>query len=243
MSETTAVDQPGALGPDLLTTAAVSLTDPLVRALLALTFTTGLVDATSYLGLGHVFTANQTGNIVLLAAGIAGSGNLSVVAPLVSLGSFVAGAGVAGIVTRRTGARHLVLISRALAIEVSLLGIAAIFAAAFAVKAGAASGYIVIALMALAMGVRSGTVARFGGAELALSMLVGTLAALAADLRFTGGASRASVRRAAAVLAMFSGAVAGSLLLKTSLSLPLAVAAGVGLATWLIYVSAMRRHP
>jgi hypothetical protein len=42
------------------------------------------------------------------------------------------------------------------AIEVSLVGIAAIFAAALAVKAGAASGYIVIALMALAMGVRTG---------------------------------------------------------------------------------------
>ena len=84
MSEMTAADRPGRLEPELLPAAAVSLGNPLVRALLALTFTTGLVDAVSYLGLGHVFTANQTGNIVLLAAGIAGTGNLSVVAPLVS---------------------------------------------------------------------------------------------------------------------------------------------------------------
>ena len=45
--------------------AARSIRHPLARALLALTFSTGLVDAVSYLGLGRVFTANMTGNIVL----------------------------------------------------------------------------------------------------------------------------------------------------------------------------------
>ena len=54
--------------------------------LLALTFTTGIVDAASYLGLGRVFTANMTGNVVLLGFGIAGSAGLPVVAPMVSLG-------------------------------------------------------------------------------------------------------------------------------------------------------------
>ena len=49
---------------------------PLARALLVLTFTTGLVDAVSYLALGRVFTANMTGNVVLLGFGIAGSGGL-----------------------------------------------------------------------------------------------------------------------------------------------------------------------
>jgi hypothetical protein len=53
---------------------AGSLRHPLARALLALTFTTGLVDAVSYLALGRVFTANMTGNVVLLGFGIAGSG-------------------------------------------------------------------------------------------------------------------------------------------------------------------------
>ena len=53
--------------------AARSIRHPLARALLVLTFSTGLVDAVSYLGLGRVFTANMTGNIVLLGFGIAGS--------------------------------------------------------------------------------------------------------------------------------------------------------------------------
>jgi uncharacterized membrane protein YoaK (UPF0700 family) len=60
---------------------------PLSLTLLVLTFTTGLVDAVSYLGIGHVFTANMTGNIVFLGFGIAGSGGLLVVAPLISLGA------------------------------------------------------------------------------------------------------------------------------------------------------------
>ena len=37
-----------------------------VAALLTLTFVTGLVDAVSYLRLGHVFVANMTGNVVFL---------------------------------------------------------------------------------------------------------------------------------------------------------------------------------
>ena len=38
----------------------------LVPFLLLLSATTGLVDAVSVLGLGYVFTANMTGNIVFL---------------------------------------------------------------------------------------------------------------------------------------------------------------------------------
>ena len=56
--------------------AATGIADdqtPLVRALIGLTVVTGLVDAISFLGLGHIFTANMTGNVVFLgfAAGVA----------------------------------------------------------------------------------------------------------------------------------------------------------------------------
>ena len=43
------------------------LADRLSVGLLVLTAVSGTVDAVSYLGLGHVFTANMTGNVVLLA--------------------------------------------------------------------------------------------------------------------------------------------------------------------------------
>src|SRR5947209_5854024 len=45
----------------------------LLIALLILTFVTGMVDAVSFLGLGHVFTANMTGNVVLLGFAVAGT--------------------------------------------------------------------------------------------------------------------------------------------------------------------------
>ena len=63
----------GAAAPAPVAAAAASLGHPLTLSLLALTFTTGLIDAASYLGLGHVFTANMTGNVVLLGFGIAGA--------------------------------------------------------------------------------------------------------------------------------------------------------------------------
>ena len=58
--------------------------DPLPRSLVALTLATGLVDAVSFLGLGQVFVANQTGNVVFLAFALAGASGLSASAALVS---------------------------------------------------------------------------------------------------------------------------------------------------------------
>ena len=54
---------------------------PLVPLLVALTFLTGVVDATSYLKLGHVFVANMTGNVVFLGFALAGAGGLSAQSP------------------------------------------------------------------------------------------------------------------------------------------------------------------
>src|SRR5436305_10701803 len=115
---------------EALKRGAASVRHPLTRALLALTFTTGLVDAVSYLALGRVFTANMTGNIVLLGFGISGSGGFPVVAPIISLAAFLLGAGSGGVLVRRMGQRHPALVARALGIEVSVLVIAAVVAAA-----------------------------------------------------------------------------------------------------------------
>jgi uncharacterized membrane protein YoaK (UPF0700 family) len=220
---------------------AVSLRHPLVRALLVLTFTTGLVDAVSYLGLGHVFTANMTGNVVLLGFGIAGSGGLPVIAPLVSLGAFLVGAGGGGILAVRMAERHPNHVARALAIEVSLIGVAVVLAAAIDVRPDRASGDLVIALLALAMGVRNATVRHLRVPDLTTTVLTMTLTGLAADSPLAGGSGRGSVRRIAAVFAMLTGALAGALLLRTSLVLPLLAAAALALVTWLVYVPAARR--
>jgi uncharacterized membrane protein YoaK (UPF0700 family) len=220
---------------------AGSLRHPLARALLALTFTTGLVDAVSYLALGRVFTANMTGNVVLLGFGIAGSGGLPVVAPLVSLGAFLIGAGAGGVLVRQMATRHPALVARALAIETCLLAIAALVAATTTVHPGNASAYALIVLMACAMGVRNAVVRSIGVPDLTTTVLTMTLTGFAAESRLAQGSGKGSVRRLAAVLAMLTGAVAGALLLKSSVFAPLSLAAVQALATWLVYVPAAVR--
>ncbi len=218
-----------------------SLRHPLTRALLVLTFTTGLVDAVSYLGLGRVFTANMTGNVVLLGFGIAGSGGLPVIAPVVSLASFLVGSSAGGVLVKRMGERHPALVARALGIELSLLAAVAVLAAVTSVHPGYATADVLIALMAFAMGVRNAAVRRIGVPDLTTTVLTMTLTALASESPPAGGSGKGSIRRLAAVLAMLVGALSGALLLKTSLYVPLVVAAGLALATWLVYVPAAVR--
>jgi len=124
---------------------------------------------------------------------------------------------------------------------VSLLGVAAVLAAAVAIRPNAASGDIVIALLAFAMGVRNATVRRLGVPDLTTTVLTMTLTGLAAESPAAGGSGKGTVRRVAAVVAMLTGALAGALLLNTSLVLPLVAAAGLALVTWLVYVPAARR--
>src|SRR5438445_9056297 len=215
MSESRTAGQPR-LDPEALRRAARSIQHPLARALLVLTFTTGLVDAVSYLGLGRVFTANLTGNVVLLGFGIAGAGGLPVLAPVLSLVSFLLGAGIGGELVKRMQHRHPALVARALGIEVSLIAAAAVLVAATTVRPDDASAYLVIALMASAMGVRNAAVRRIAVPDLTTTVLTMSLTGLAAESPFVGGSGKDSIRRLSAVLVMLAGALAGALLLKTS---------------------------
>jgi uncharacterized membrane protein YoaK (UPF0700 family) len=218
--------------------SAISTRHPLARALLVLTFTTGVVDAASFLGLGHVFTANMTGNIVLLGFGIAGSAGLPVVAPLVSLGAFFTGSAIGGALSRSIGAHRSAHMARSLLIEVALITLATLVAMVFQITPNHFSGDLVIALLALSMGVRNATVRKLGIADLTTTVLTMTLTGLAADSPIAGGSGEGTSRRTAAVIAMLLGAIAGALLLKVDLALALAGAAVLALLTWLVFLPA-----
>src|SRR2546421_3922296 len=73
---------------------------PLPRLLLGLTVVTGLVDAFGYVTLGHVFVANMTGNVVFFGFALAGVGGVSVVASLLAIVAFTAGAALGGRLAR-----------------------------------------------------------------------------------------------------------------------------------------------
>jgi uncharacterized membrane protein YoaK (UPF0700 family) len=214
-----------------------SLKHPLTRALLVLTFTTGVIDAASYLGLGHVFTANMTGNIVLLGFGIAGGSGLPVISPLVSLAAFLAGAALGGRMSFALPARAVHL-SRSMLIEIGVVLFAAVLALVLDITPNQLSGDLVIALLAFGMGVRNATVKRLKVADLTTTVLTMTLTGLAADSPLGGGNGEGSSRRTAAVVAMLIGAIAGALLLKVDLTAVLGLAALLAILTWLVFIPA-----
>ena len=124
---------------------------PLPPMLVSMTLVTGLVDAFSYLVLGHVFVANMTGNVVLLGFALVGTPGFSVQSSLLAIFSFVLGSLAGG----RLGAhfkthrgRHL---SSAATVQVVFLATGTILAA--------------IAAKPLAAGYHYGLVAEIGRAS------------------------------------------------------------------------------
>jgi uncharacterized membrane protein YoaK (UPF0700 family) len=214
-----------------------SIRHPLTRTLLVLTLTTGVIDAASYLGLGRVFAANMTGNVVLLGFGIAGSAGLPVIAPLVSLAAFLSGAVLGGRMGIALDPKEAHL-SRAMLIEVGLTALATLIAIVFDITPDHFSGDLIIALLAFAMGVRNATVRRLKVADLTTTVLTMTLTGMAADSQLAGGTGKGSWRRGAAVFAMGIGALAGALLVKADLALVLLAAAVLAAVTWLVFMPA-----
>ena len=85
---------------------------PLVVTLAALTVVSGFADAVSFLGLGHVFTANMTGNVILLGFAAAGAPGFAMGGSLCALAAFVVGAVIGGRLARRVQPiRNLLLVA------------------------------------------------------------------------------------------------------------------------------------
>jgi uncharacterized membrane protein YoaK (UPF0700 family) len=122
---------------------------------LVLTVGAASTDAVSYLGLGHVFPANMTGNTVLLAVGVTTADYAAAARSLLALAGFVIGALAAARIPPADPAedRPAGPVPALLAEFVVLLG-----AAIWWLVADAQLG--VIALFGMAMGAQSGTMAR-----------------------------------------------------------------------------------
>jgi uncharacterized membrane protein YoaK (UPF0700 family) len=190
------------------------------------TATTGLIDAISYLALGHVFTANMTGNVVFLAFAVAGAPGLSITRSLTALVSFLIGALIGGRAATGLSKRARPnWITTALIMESVLLLVATLAAFNFRNSSGSAFPlYSIIVLTALAMGIRNATVRKMAIPDLTTTVLTLTITGFAADSRLAGGTSPRWRRRLLAVFLMFFGAVIGTLLLRRSVVLPLATA-------------------
>ncbi len=161
------------------------MTRRLLTVLFVLTLVAGYVDAVAFFGLG-VFTANMTGNTVLLGGGIVSlfgtalPGSIGIWPPLLSLGCFVGGAVIAALVLRgRTGKPPRG--SKAL-----VAGVAALIAVAAALRhlAPHAGGFppLAVALLSVVMGVQSVVATRSGIAGVSTTFVTGTLVRIVLDV-------------------------------------------------------------
>lgn len=215
----------------------ITATTSLPRLLLLLSATTGLVDAASVLGLGKVFTANMTGNVVFLGFAAAGTPGFKVVPAVLALLAFMVGAWGAGRLARaHTDLPLRRWLIRAAVVEAGLLWVAAATSTRIDVAAQAPEIAVlsVIALTGFAMGLRNATVRALKVPDLTTTVLTLTITGIAADM--AGRVSPNFARRLAAVLSIFLGAALGAaLLLRVGLAVPLALAGAVVLGATLLF--------
>ncbi len=152
--------------------------------LLLLTWAAGAVDAVSYLGLGHVFTAMMTGNTVLLGLALGQGEVCAAVRSVLALAGFAAGVAAGALVVGREtgGPAWPAAVTRALAVEAGVLAAFAVLRAA--TGGGRADGVVhaLIALAGVAMGLQAAAVRRLGVPGIATTYITGTLTSLVADL-------------------------------------------------------------
>jgi uncharacterized membrane protein YoaK (UPF0700 family) len=213
---------------------------PLVPMMIVLTVVTGVVDATSYLRLGHVFVANMTGNVVFIGFALAGARGLSAVSSLIALGAFLVGASAGG----RFGALrphhrgHLLWVASVA--QATLLAIALLIALTVSKPLRTPESYALLVPMAVAMGLQNAVAQRLAVPELTTTVLTRTITGIASELGLLGrpgGIGPSFARRLAAVAAMLLGALAGGLL-----ALHVSVAAALVLAVVLVLAVGFAAH-
>ena len=206
--------------------------------LVSLTFASGAVDAISFLGLGRVFTALMSGNIILLALAAGRAAGPEALRSLVSLLTFAVGVLAASRLVGRGEPKRLWPGGVTLSLAFAGLAQAGLLAGWLTASGhpGQVLEAVLVGLSALAMGFQSGAVARLRVSGVTTTYVTGTLTGLIGALALGSGERGDLVRRAAVLIALLAGAACGALLLKdareTAPALPLAV-------TVLVVVTAM----
>ncbi len=192
--------------------------------MVALTVVTGIVDAVSYLRLGHVFVANMTGNVVFLGFALAGAAGLSAGASLAAIAAFLAGAFAGGRLAALSPPHRGLMLRSATAVQAGLIAIAVVLAVAASSPLQEGIRYALLVALALAMGVQNSAAQRLAVPELTTTVLTRTLTGIASEAGSSGPGAQLG-RRGLAVLAMLAGALVGAILaLEVSIAAALVVA-------------------
>ena len=185
---------------------------PLSPLLVALTVVTGLVDAFSYLSLGHVFVANMTGNVVFLAFALAGARGFSAVASLAALGAFSVGALAGGRLSASLSRQRGRLLAVVSAFEALFVAVSAVVVSVVHSPGSGGARYVLITVLSLSMGAQNAMARRLAVPDLTTTVLTLTITGISADSRLVGGSGSKAGRRLVSALAMFIGALVGALL-------------------------------
>lgn len=195
--------------------------------LMVLSAVTGLVDAISILGMGRVFTANMTGNVVFFGFAVGGAPGFEMWRYIVALAAFLLGAWAGGQIGKAyEGAPHRPWLLRVAFLEAGFFWAAAVAAIGYDIDALTPtwSLFALIALTAVAMGLRNATIRQLKVPDMTTTVLTLTLTGLAADSQLAGGTNPNWQRRIGGVLSVFAGAVVGAILiLHVGLVIPLIV--------------------
>jgi uncharacterized membrane protein YoaK (UPF0700 family) len=195
------------------------------------TVVAGAVDAVSFLGLGRVFVANMTGNVIFVGFAAASAPGISLSRSLVALAAFVVGSGLGGRLADALEHRRRTWLVYAFGAETTCFVAALVLDLSGAVHSSGGAILVLIAVMAGGMGVQNVTATKLAVPELTTTVLTRTLTGLAAQLFQHERDLPLLGRRALAVLAMLVGATLGALLV-----LRVDVAAGLALAVALLVV-------
>jgi uncharacterized membrane protein YoaK (UPF0700 family) len=193
--------------------------------MLALTFSTGAVDAVGYLGLDRVFTGNMTGNVVILAMALTGADGLPVIGPVIALALFMVGAATAGRALRKQPVGWSARTTTLLTVVAGILVLTTVAAFVSELHRPEWVVYAITGALGLAMGMQGGAARQIGIKDVTTVVVTSTLVGLAFDSVFGGNAKQQWKRRAGAVLLIGAGAATGALLLRIHLGFGTALAA------------------
>ena len=186
---------------------------PLPPVLISMTLVTGLVDAFSYLVLGHVFVANMTGNVVFLGFALAGAPGFSIGASLVATVAFAVGALIGGRLGSWQRDHRGRLHSSAAAFQAVFLAVAVILAAVGA-PGDAGYRYGLIVVLGISMGIQNASARKLAVPDLTTTVLTLTITGIAADSKLAGGPGSKAGRRLLSVATMLVGAIVGAVLIR-----------------------------
>ncbi len=192
---------------------------PLTVGVYAISAVCGLLDAATFLGLGLVFVEMMTGNITFLVFSLGTRGipqfrsafsGHAVLPYLAALAAFGVGAVAGGRMVRagETGRRV------GFTTDAALIGLAALLVALTHPGPARPSRYLVIGVLAVAMGIQNTLMRRWGIRDLATNLMTLTYTGLLADSTLGGGDNPRAGRRSLSMLTFALGAGLGAFMIR-----------------------------